>query len=163
MNKILSLLLLTVYFSTSAFYQIQKGKFEISGTLSGFADSTSIFLDDVTTSSPIHIDSAIVINNKFHFIGAMKENVKHAILRTNNFSNYKFFVLFLGYALLYCIFIALASLSYFIMFWKVRLQFFLKILLEANFFLILNILGTIGRSRFISYSIFILCICDVCN
>jgi thiol-disulfide isomerase/thioredoxin len=91
MNKILSLLLLTVYFSTSAFYQIQKGKFEISGTLSGFADSTSIFLDDVTTSSPIHIDSAIVINNKFHFIGAMKENVKHAILRTNNFSNYKFF------------------------------------------------------------------------
>ena len=35
------------------------------------------------------------------------------------FSNYKFFILFLGYAFIYCIFIALSSLPYFIQFWKV--------------------------------------------
>ncbi|XP_066999359.1 palmitoyltransferase ZDHHC20-B isoform X3 [Anabrus simplex] len=35
-----------------------------------------------------------------------------------SFLNYKFFILFLGYALLYCLFIAFTTLSYFISFWK---------------------------------------------
>nr|CAD7394195.1 unnamed protein product [Timema cristinae] len=35
------------------------------------------------------------------------------------FTNYKFFILFLGYALLYCVFIASTTLPYFVRFWKV--------------------------------------------
>ncbi|XP_070198262.1 palmitoyltransferase ZDHHC2-like isoform X5 [Littorina saxatilis] len=40
------------------------------------------------------------------------------------FTNYKFFVLFLGYALLYCFYVALSSLKYFINFWTKKPSFF---------------------------------------
>lgn len=39
-----------------------------------------------------------------------------------NFGNYKFFILFLGYALLYCLYISLSSLKYFILFWEVSVH-----------------------------------------
>jgi peroxiredoxin len=88
MNKVLFLLLLTVLISKGSF--AQKGKFEIRGKLSGFADSTIIYLDNLTTSSPVHIDSTLVINNQFYFSGSIKE-VMRVMLRTIDFTDYKYF------------------------------------------------------------------------
>lgn len=48
------------------------------------------------------------------------------------FSNYKFFILFLGYAFTYCIFVAATSLPYFVQFWKV------PVMLKTHFFCTLS-------------------------
>src|SRR5579862_6287751 len=93
MDKILFLLLLIVFIPISSFEQIQRGKFEIDGKLSGFDDSTLLYLDNLATPSPIHIDSTLIINNQFHFSGSLKEEVLNVMLRTTNFSDYKYFCL----------------------------------------------------------------------
>ncbi|GAB0091748.1 Palmitoyltransferase [Sergentomyia squamirostris] len=38
------------------------------------------------------------------------------------YTNYKFFILFLGYALTYCLYVALSSLPYFLQFWQGELE-----------------------------------------
>ncbi len=73
MNKIVSFLLFIVVISATSYSQKQKEKFEIIGKLDGFSDSTLIFLDDK--------DSTFIINNQFHFIGSLKENVKKALIK----------------------------------------------------------------------------------
>ena len=84
-----SFLLLAMVMLTAFFAQAQK--FEIIGKLSGFADSTLLYLDNAEGSSSIHIDSTFIINNQFRLNGSLKDEAIKVIVRTKNFSDYKFF------------------------------------------------------------------------
>ena len=90
MNKILSLLLLTIAIATSSFAQTQKEKFEITGRLSGFPDSTLIYLYKINLHQADLIDSAFVINNQFYFNGSLKEHTIEVSIETKG-HNYKYF------------------------------------------------------------------------
>ncbi len=85
MNKVPFILIIAIAIATTSFAQKQNKKFQIVEKLSGFIDSKLIYLDDM--------DSTLIINNQFHFTGSIKDNVKYVLLRTNNFSDYKFFLL----------------------------------------------------------------------
>jgi peroxiredoxin len=73
MAKVSSLLLL-VLISKISFSQIQHGKFEITGSVSGFKDSTSIRLYDFSTGENIFMDSTRIIDGKFVFKGSINKD-----------------------------------------------------------------------------------------
>lgn len=91
MLKTVSSLLLLFMVYTDCWSQTQEKHFHIEGNLVGFSDSTMLYLDDATSSSPVHIDSTFIINNRFKFSGSVHRNTMQAIIRTANFEDYKFF------------------------------------------------------------------------
>ena len=66
-------------------------EFKIIGSTIGFPDSTVIFLDDASGFSFIHMDSAYIVNGKFKFSGSIKNKVLKAVIRTYDFSDFRFF------------------------------------------------------------------------
>jgi peroxiredoxin len=86
-----SLLLSVVFISTISIAQIQKRKFEITGKLSGFPDSTILYLYKNIHRQTELIDSAFIINSGFHFAGSLKEYAVNVILQAKNSNNFKYF------------------------------------------------------------------------
>jgi peroxiredoxin len=89
MTRLLSILLVTISITSVA--QVQKGNFDIRGKLSGFADSTCLYLEDLTSSGGTLMDSTLIMNNQFRFTGTGKATVTRAMIRTKGFSDYKSF------------------------------------------------------------------------
>ena len=91
MNKLRSLLLLTISINSISFAQIQKAKFEITGKLYGFPDSTIIYLfQDVHRQKEL-MDSALIINSKFHSAGFLMDPAIHVALGIKGYDDYKYF------------------------------------------------------------------------
>jgi peroxiredoxin len=79
------LVLLIILFFNSAFTNLKA--FKIIGTATGFADSTLLYLDDITDGSFKHIDSTVIINEKFTFKGTLKAVSVQTSIRTKDFEN----------------------------------------------------------------------------
>jgi peroxiredoxin len=79
-----------VLFVTS-FVKVGPPGYTIAGTVAGFSDSTFLYLDDATRGTPVTMDSALIINNHFRFTGVLAEKVRHTIIRTKDFRDYKYF------------------------------------------------------------------------
>ncbi len=73
------------------FSQPANTKFEIKGKLSGIPDGTLMYLDNLSVSPRTSIDSVITKNSQFSFSGALKEPVVRVMVRTSDFSDYKYF------------------------------------------------------------------------
>jgi len=65
--------------------------YNIMGTAQGFTDGTVLYLDDASGADMKAIDSTKILNGQFRFSGSINGFVLHAIIHTNDFSDYKFF------------------------------------------------------------------------
>ena len=72
------------------------------------------------------------------------------------FNNYKFFILFLGYALTYCLFLAASTLKYFILFWSDGLKGFGAGKFHVLFLFFVSIMFCISVSSLFWYHVYLI-------
>ncbi|CAM1329535.1 ZDHHC2 (predicted) [Pycnogonum litorale] len=75
-----------------------------------------------------------------------------------SFTNYKFFALFLGYALLYCLYISMTSLQFFILFWKHGLSGSGDGRFHILFLFFVSIMFVISLVSLFGYHCFLVCV-----
>ncbi|TAH07199.1 MAG: AhpC/TSA family protein [Sphingobacteriia bacterium] len=68
----------------------EDGNFTINGNIKGLGDKTILYLEYTEEEKKL-IDSTIIANGKFKFNGKLKSKAVNAIIRTSNYTNYKFF------------------------------------------------------------------------
>jgi peroxiredoxin len=76
---------------TTSFIQENKNEYRIVGTASGLEDNTVLYLEYKSSEGNKGLDSAYIIDEKFSFTGELKLKVVNALIRTRNFSDYRFF------------------------------------------------------------------------
>merc|ERR1719268_587708 len=72
------------------------------------------------------------------------------------FNNYKFFILFLGYALTYCLYLAGCTFKYFIMFWKGELTQYGSGKFHILFLFFVSIMFCISVSSLFWYHVYLI-------
>jgi thiol-disulfide isomerase/thioredoxin len=95
MKKLLIILAITVAI-VAAWFLLRNSKnntdgFTITGTVTGFADSTRIYLQDATPGEKLNIiDSTQIANGKFILKGKVNGKTMNVMLTTKNNEDYKF-------------------------------------------------------------------------
>lgn len=79
MKTIMSLFVILI--TASSFSDSANNGYKIIGTVTGFADSTKLYLDDITSGSFMHIDSTYIVADKFQFTGKIKEKALRVAIR----------------------------------------------------------------------------------
>ena len=69
--------------------ETQKAEFSLSGTTNGIENGTVLYLDDNSSENNL-IDSVIVNNNSFNFQTKLLKTPLQVVLRTKNYSHYRF-------------------------------------------------------------------------
>jgi peroxiredoxin len=90
LRKIFLLFLVFISIHSTSVGQLKNSGFIITGITSGYADSTRIYLDDLSGSSATHLDSTWIMHNRFRFAGSIDADARQMLLRINNSSDYKF-------------------------------------------------------------------------
>ena len=88
------MLILIIGSSFTRLIEVEKDKlngFVINGTVTGFKDSTWIYLTDGSNKNLISTDSALVVAGKFQFRGKLSTTTINVIIKTKNLSDYTFF------------------------------------------------------------------------
>jgi len=95
MKKLLIILTITVAI-VAAWFLLRNPKkntdgFTITGTVTGFADSTKLYLEDATTGEKLNIiDSTQIASGKFTLKGKVNGKTMNVMLTTKNNEDYKF-------------------------------------------------------------------------
>src|SRR4051812_22412965 len=84
------LLPITLLISLHSFAQAPKKGFTITGNVTGFPDSTMMYLDLHRGTQENLIDSARIVNGTFHLKGVLPSSVAQVMLRTKKFDDYTF-------------------------------------------------------------------------
>jgi peroxiredoxin len=91
MRKLFVCLSAALLIFTSSFLSGRKNGFEISGSVTGFPDSTMLYLDTISNSTNQGMDSVYIMHDHFRFSGKIKGKMQQVILHTARFSDYKYF------------------------------------------------------------------------
>ncbi|MDP4131132.1 MAG: TlpA disulfide reductase family protein [Bacteroidota bacterium] len=91
MRKISFLFLTSILSHAVTLGQVKNRGFEITGIISGYADRTVIYLDNLSGPLNVHMDSTLIIRNGFRFAGSISEDAMHVMLKIASANDYKFF------------------------------------------------------------------------
>ena len=89
--KSITLLIIAAFLTAASFTSPNQKGYRIIGAVTGFADSTLLYLGDVTDGSFKKIDSTYIMGGKFLFTGSLKTKAMHAGIRTADFSSRTYF------------------------------------------------------------------------
>jgi peroxiredoxin len=71
--------------------QQHSSRFSIAGHIYWYADSTLLYLDEISPTSTRHLDSTFIVHDQFRFTGSLSGDAVQVMLRIANTSDFKFF------------------------------------------------------------------------